>query len=43
MGKKLYIVELSAEERSQLLDLVKRGRLAARKLARAHVLLLVCH
>jgi transposase len=40
MGKKLYIVELSAEERTQLLELVKRGRLAARKLTRAHVLLM---
>lgn len=40
MGKKMYVVELSAEERSQLLDLVKRGRLAARKLTRAHVLLM---
>ena len=40
MGKKVYVVDLSDEERAQLLDLVKRGRLAARKLTRAHVLLL---
>ena len=39
MGKKVYVVDLSDEERTQLLDLVKRGRLSARKLTRAHVLL----
>lgn len=40
MGNKVYVVDLSDEERAQLRDLVKRGRLAARKLTRAHVLLL---
>ena len=40
MGIKVFVVDLSDEERSQLLDLVKRGRLAARRLTRAHILLL---
>ena len=36
---KKYIVTLTAGERSQLLDLIKKGTLAARKLNRAHILL----
>lgn len=36
---KKYIVTLTADERTQLLDLVKKGTLAARKLTRAHILL----
>jgi transposase len=38
MGKK-YIVKLTATERSELLELVKKGTLGARKLTRAHILL----
>ncbi len=34
-----YKVTLSDEERSQLLDLTKKGKVAARKLNRAHILL----
>ena len=37
--RKKYIVTLTAEERSQLLDLIKKGTLSARKLTRAHILL----
>lgn len=40
MGTKVYVVELSDDERAQLQGLVKRGRVAARKLTRAHILLL---
>lgn len=36
---KKYIVNLRADERSELLDLIKKGMLAARKLTRAHILL----
>lgn len=39
MPKKLYIVNLTGDERQQLLDLVKRGHASARKLNRAHILL----
>lgn len=39
MPKKLYIVDLTDDERAQLLDLVKKGRASARKLNRAHILL----
>ena len=38
MAKK-YIVELTAEERIQLLTLFKKGKIAARKLCRARILL----
>jgi len=38
MGK-VYIVELSDDERSQLRELVRKGKVSARKLTRAHVLL----
>jgi transposase len=37
--RKKYIVNLTAEERDQLLDLIKKGTSSARKLARAHILL----
>ena len=36
---KLYIVDLTDDERQQLLDLVKKGQVSARKLNRAHILL----
>src|SRR5215211_3224490 len=36
---KKYVVTLTDEERTQLLDLIKKGTLAARKLTRAHILL----
>src|SRR5512135_211128 len=36
---KLYIVNLTDDERQQLLDLVKKGQTSARKLNRAHILL----
>lgn len=36
---KKYIVTLTADERTQLLELIKKGSLAARKLTRAHILL----
>lgn len=39
MAKK-YIVELTDEERAHLLALTKKGNLRARKLKRAHILLL---
>lgn len=39
MPKKLYIVNLTDDEREQLLELVKKGRASARKLNRAHILL----
>jgi transposase len=38
MNKK-YIVDLTDAERTQLLDLIKKGALGARKLTRAHILL----
>jgi len=40
MPAKRYIVTLTDEERHTLCDLLKKGTLAARKLARAHILLL---
>lgn len=39
MAKK-YIVELTADEREQLLDLTRKGKISARKLKRAQILLL---
>lgn len=39
MPKKKYIVDLSDEEREQLLGLTRHGKTAARKLSRAHLLL----
>jgi transposase len=38
MNKK-YIVDLTDAERTQLLELIKKGTLGARKLTRAHILL----
>lgn len=40
MPKKTYIVDLNEEERAYLLDLIKTGEHAARKLNRARILLL---
>ena len=39
MPKKKYIVDLTEAERQQLLDLTKKGKVSARKLNRAHILL----
>jgi transposase len=39
MAAKRYVVTLTGEERAQLLALTKKGRLAARLLTRAHILL----
>jgi transposase len=39
MAKK-YIVELTADEKEQLLDLTRKGKTSARKLKRAQILLL---
>jgi transposase len=38
--QKKYVVELTAEERTQLLGMVQKGSGAARRLRRAHLLLL---
>lgn len=35
----LYVVKLSEEERQQLLEITKKGKVSARKLNRAHLLL----
>ena len=40
MPKKLYIVDLTNEERTYLLDFIKSGEHSARKLNRARILLL---
>jgi transposase len=40
MTEKIYIVDLSEDERTQLLDMIKHGEHSARKLNRAHILLL---
>ncbi|KPK78665.1 MAG: transposase [Gemmatimonas sp. SM23_52] len=37
---KTYVVELTQRERAQLLDLLRKGKARARKLRRAHILLL---
>jgi transposase len=37
--RKIYIVDLTEAERATLLDLIKKGTVAARKLNRAHILL----
>jgi transposase len=37
--RKKYLVTLTADERSHLLELIKKGTAAARKLTRAHILL----
>lgn len=38
--KKVYVVDLSEEEKAELKSLTKKGKTSARKLNRAHVLLL---
>jgi transposase len=40
MARKVYIVDLSKEERTYLLDFIKSGTKSARKLNRARILLL---
>jgi transposase-like protein len=40
MAKKIYIVDLTEDERTFLLDFIKSGKQSARKLNRAHILLL---
>ena len=40
MPKKIYIVDLTEEERSHLLEFIKSGKKSARKLNRARILLL---
>ena len=40
MPKKTYIVDLTKEERAQLLDFIKSGKHSARELNRARILLL---
>ncbi len=40
MPKKIYIVDLTKEERTHLLDYIKSGKHSARKLNRARILLL---
>jgi transposase len=40
MPKKIYIVDLTTEERTYLLDLIKSGKRRSRKLNRARILLL---
>jgi transposase len=37
--RKKYLVTLTADERSHILELIKKGTAAARKLTRAHILL----
>jgi len=39
MPKKIYIVDLTEDERGELLDLIKKGKPSARKVARSHILL----
>jgi transposase len=39
MGKKLYIVDLSDEEREQALELMRKGKVSTRKVTRARILL----
>ena len=40
MPKKIYIIDLTDEERTYLLDFIKSGKQSARKLNRAQILLL---
>jgi transposase len=39
MGKKLYIVDLSDEDREQALELTRKGKVSTRKVRRARILL----
>lgn len=41
MPKKIYVVDLTSTERTELLDFIKSGQQASRKLNRARILLLV--
>jgi transposase len=40
MANKIYVVDLTEEERTFLLDFINRGTQSSRKLKRAHILLL---
>lgn len=40
MSHKKWIVSLTSDERTQLLDIVKKGNISGRRLNRAHILLL---
>jgi hypothetical protein len=40
MSEKKWVVDLTAEERAELLALIRKGHVAARRLMRAHILLL---
>jgi len=40
MPKKKYVVELTAPERQELAELTRKGKRSARKVKRAHILLL---
>ena len=40
MSEKKWVVDLTDDERSELLGLIRRGKAAARRLTRAHILLL---
>lgn len=39
MGKKLYVVDLSEEEREQVKELTRKGKVSTRKVTRARILL----
>jgi hypothetical protein len=39
MSEKKWVVDLSEEERGQLLELLRKGRVAAQRVRRAHILL----
>jgi transposase len=39
MGKKLYIVDLTDDEREQVMALTRKGKISARKVTRARILL----
>lgn len=40
MPEKRYIVDLTEEEKKQLHQIIKKGKASARKITRAHILLL---
>jgi len=40
MSEKKWVVDLTDEERGELLGLIRKGKAAARRLTRAHILLL---
>jgi len=39
MGKKLYIVDLTEDEREQVLEVTRKGKVSTRKVTRARILL----